>query len=188
MKRILIDVDEVICSTRFLELFNKFKGTNYTIEHFTNFYIEDYLDSEEEKDRFYDFFLEHDQYEGVELIEGAIESIKKLVNDYEVYLCTACILKGREKDSGRAFMDKYNFLVKELPFVNPYNFIFSNKKDIFICDIQIDDRLDKLNGNAELKILFSARHNLSISDEELLNKGVVRANNWVEVLNIINDN
>lgn len=185
MKKILIDIDEVICNTSFLDLINKYKGTNYKLEEFTTYYIDDVIGDEEEKEKFYDFYLKHDVYENVKPIEGAVESLKKLCEKYEVFLYSACVMFNREKESGKLFMDKYNFIMRELPFIKPSNIIFTNTKNMFIGDIQIDDRLKNLIGPTDKKILFTAYHNRNITDEELKENNVIRANTWADILKIL---
>ena len=41
MKKILIDVDDVICDNGFTDMLNSFLGTNYKAEDFTTYYIEE---------------------------------------------------------------------------------------------------------------------------------------------------
>ena len=86
---------------------------------------------------------------------------------------------------------KYEFLRKELPFINPRNFIFTNAKNIINADVQIDDRLINLkNNNIRIKILFPSYHNKEISDQELIDNNVIRAGydwktGWNEVEKIL---
>ena len=63
-KKLLIDVDEVICNSGFLPLVNEFKNTNYKIDDFTDYYLDDYvLSSEKEKQEFYKYYLEKNSYD-----------------------------------------------------------------------------------------------------------------------------
>lgn len=184
-KKILIDIDEVICNSNFVKILNEFKNTNYKLDDFKNYLIEDFLE-QEEKEKFYDFFLARDSYEKVDFIEGAIDTIKKLCETCDVYLYSACVMYGREKASSRIFMDKYNFIMKHMPFIDPYKIIFTNTKNLFLGDIQIDDRLNNLEGPTKLKLLFTAYHNKDIKEETLKEKEVIRVNNWQEVEKQIN--
>ena len=89
------------------------------------------------------------------------------------------------KDSGIYFKHKYDFLVKNFPFLNPNKFIFTSAKNIFKADIQIDDKLDNMKGDVETRIMFSAYHNKSVSDEELKQNGAVRVSCWKDVEKIL---
>ena len=42
-KKILLDCDKVICFSGFLEAVNDFLGTNYEIDDFTDYYIDDVI-------------------------------------------------------------------------------------------------------------------------------------------------
>lgn len=103
---------------------------------------------------------------------------------------SACINPFDINGSGRLFKDKYDFLRETLPFIKPEHFIFTSAKHLFRADIQIDDRLSNLDNNIETRILFPSYHNKSISDEQLKEKGILRAgfnwqNGWEEVENIL---
>ena len=64
------------------------------------------------------------------------------------------------------------------------NYIFINNKSLLNCDIKIDDKLDNLE-NANVKILFTAYHNKDLSDEYLHSLGVIRANSWFQIKDIL---
>ena len=88
------------------------------------------------------------------------------------------------------FSDKYNFLIKYLPFIKPGNFIFTSAKHMFKADIQIDDRISNFDETIEIKILFPSYHNKDITDEELAAKGAIRAGDewrtaWEEIEKIL---
>ena len=51
-KKILLDVDEVICFSGFLDAVNEFLGTSYLIDDFTDYYIDEVAIP---KDQFEDF-------------------------------------------------------------------------------------------------------------------------------------
>ena len=95
---------------------------------------------------------------------------------------------GAERKSAKLFADKYNFLIRELPFLNPEDIIFTNSKNIFKADVQIDDRLPNLQGEVKTKLLFDAYHNRTITDEELQIQGVKRVKSWKEIEDILLNN
>lgn len=184
-KKILLDIDEVICNPGFLYLINQFLGKDYKIDDFTDYYIDDIIGDEEKKQEFYKYYLQYNAYDYAELLPGAYEVIEKLNKEYDIYLCSACVNPFFIQDSGKMFMDKYNWILKTFPFLNPNNFIFTNAKNILEADIQIDDRMQNLKGNVKLKLLFTSYHNKELSDIELKELGIIRVNNWKEIESIL---
>lgn len=191
-KKLLLDVDEVICFAGFLVAVNEFMGTSYEIDDFTDYYIDEVAIPKERMDEFNKFLSGRNLYDDAILLPNAVEAIKKLCEVYDVYICSSCVNPFDIEGSGKIFMDKYNFLLKNLPFIKPENFIFTSSKHIFKADIQIDDRLPNLDDEIETKILFPSYHNKFVTDEELAKKGAVRAgtdwrDGWNEVLRILLD-
>lgn len=187
-KRLLLDVDEVIVFSGFVEAINDFLGTNYTIDDFTDYYIDIKVVPEEKLSEFYEFISKRNLYKYSSLLPGAIESIKKLNEIYDIYILSSCVNETDIKGSGRIFMDKYDFLLEHLPFINPKRFIFTGSKSLIQGDIKIDDLVDNFyEGDSELKILFPSYHNKDVSDEELKEKGIIRLGRdwrtgWSEIL------
>ncbi len=128
-----------------------------------------------------EYFKKHNIYEYVNIIQHADEVIKKLNKFYDVYILSAYILRDIPEFSSQFVKYKYDWLYKNLPFLNPGKFIFTSSKDIIECDIRIDDRLSNLEGKAETKLLFSSYHNKEYSKEELEKQGVIRVNGWREI-------
>ena len=189
-KKILLDVDEVICSSGFLSAVNEFLGTNYEIDDFTDYYIDRKAIPKEQIEEFKEFVNNRNLYENTYILPGATEVIKRLNEVYDIYICSACVNGLNVEGSGKIFMDKYNFLIKNFSFLNPEHFIFTNTKNLFKADIQIDDRLSNLDDEIEIKILFPSYHNKNVTDEELNQKGVLRAgydwrNGWNEIEKIL---
>ena len=189
-KKLLLDVDEVICSSGFLKAFNDFLGTDYGIDDFTEYYIDRKAIPKDRIEEFKDFVNNRNLYEDTYILPNATEVIKKLNEVYDIYICSACVNGLNVEGSGKIFMDKYNFLIKHFPFLNPEHFIFTNTKNLFKADIQIDDRLSNLDDAIEMKILFPSYHNRDINDAELKENGVLRAgydwrDGWKEVENLL---
>lgn len=174
-KSILLDVDEVVCFSGFLEAVNDFLGSNYEIDDFEDYYIDEKAIPKERFAEFNEFLNNRNLYENAHILPEAIETIKKLNEVYDIYICSSCISPFNLAGSGRIFKDKFDFLFNNLPFIKPENYIFTSAKHIFKADIQIDDRLSNLDNDVEVKILFPSYHNKKISEEELRDKGVVRA-------------
>jgi 5'(3')-deoxyribonucleotidase len=118
------------------------------------------------------------------LADNCFETMNKLNNKYQVYICTTYIWSEIVKDCGDILKYKYDFLYKELPFINPNKYIFATNKKLINCDVKIDDKLENLEG-ASIKLLFTAYHNKNLSDDYLRELGVIRVNNWIDVNNIL---
>lgn len=184
-KKLLVDLDYVICHPGFLKLVNDFCGTNYKEKDFKEYIIDDVIGPQEKINEFYEFYLKHDGYKDAVLIEGAKETLKKLNKIYDIYLCSACVMYGVERRSAKLFKDKFEYLMREFDFLDPEKIIFTNSKNMFIADVQIDDRLPNLLGPVKTKLLFEAYHNKDISDEELKSNNVIRVKSWKEIEDLL---
>lgn len=189
-KSILLDVDEVICFAGFLDYANEFMNTNYEIDDIKTYYIDDTIIPQNKIKEYNKFLNSKNIYENAHILPNAIESIKKLSEYYNIIICSACINPYDVENSGKYFKDKYDFLIKTLPFLKPESFIFTNTKNIIKADIQIDDRVSNLVNDIPIKILFPSYHNKEIADEYLASKNIIRAGKdwrtgWQNVLDIL---
>ena len=183
-KKLLVDFDDTICQSVFLKKVNEFLGTDYKLENFKDYLIDDVVPVEQKQD-YYDSFFKSNPYIGIGLIDGAKEALEKLNEYYDIYVCSACVMPMNVKGSAKLFGFKYDYLLKELPFLDPNKFIFTSSKDIVCGDVFIDDYLHNLNGNIKTKLLFSTYHNKHFTDEELASKGVKRVDSWQEICKIL---
>lgn len=189
-KRLLLDVEEVICFGGYLKAVNDFLHTNYVIDDFTDYYIDPVAIPEDRFDEFNEFIKDRNMLANPEILPDAIETIRELCEWYEVCPCTDCVNPFNKENSGRNFADKYILLRKLLPFIEPENYILTGNKSLFNAYAQIDDRLEKMDNDVEVKILFPSYHNKNITDEQLSAMGAVRAGfdwrtGWKEVKKIL---
>ena len=115
----------------------------------------------------------------------AYEVLEKLNKTYDIYICSACVMFCMIEQSGKFFMDKYDWLIKTFPFLDQNKIILTNSKNIFKADIQIDDRLSNLEGEIKQKLLFTSYHNKNISDKELNDLNITRVNSWKDIEKIL---
>ena len=184
MKKIMVDMDDVICDGGFLSLVNQFLETNYKIEDIKTYYIQDIIP----KNRYIEwskFFNTKNVYDYCEMIPDTYEVLEKLSKKYDIYITTAYIFRDNEEYSANSLKNKFKWLYENLPFIPPENYIFTTNKEIIDCEIKIDDKLSNLKGDAEIKMLFTAYHNKTITDEELKQKGAIRVNGWKEIEKIL---
>ena len=186
MKRIMIDMDNVITNPLFLEFVNEFLGTNYKLDDLDEYYLQNLITKDNEK--FWDFIKDKNLYEDVLLFDDCYNVLEKLNECYDLYIVTAYTWGDACNEFvANTLRDKYLFLRSKLPFIDRKNFIFATNKNIMNFDIRIDDRLNNLDG-ADVKLLFNAWHNKNYSDSELENQNVIRVNNWKDVEKILLDN
>ncbi len=192
-EKILLDVDEVLCFSGHLELVNEFLNANYTIDDFTDYYIDEAAIPKDRMDEFKEFISTRDQYEWPTFLPYAIEAIKNLSQYYDIYPLSDCRDSLVLKNSGRIFKGKFELLYdvftqEEIP---SKNYIFTGSKDLFKGDIQIDDLLSNLQAtDVPVKILFPSYHNKNISEETLTENNIILPtrdwkNGWIEVEKIL---
>jgi len=185
MKKIMIDMDDVICEGGFLYQLNKFLGTNYKESDMKSYYMQDMI-PEERRDEWNHYLAAQNLYtDGNRLLDGAKEVIQKLSEAYDVYIVTAYIIRENPTECGKHLFNKFEWLCKELTFLHPSRFCFVNDKSLIECDVKIDDRLSNLSGNAETKLMFDAYHNRNISEVELEAAGVQRVCSWRDIESIL---
>ena len=184
MKKILVGMDDVICVHGFIGIVNDFLGTNYTEYDAKSYYIND-LVPKEKMDDWIEFYKNKNVYDYMKLSEDVQEVLKKLNEKYEVYIVTAYIFRDDPSISGNQLKNKFDYLQKNLPFINPERFAFLSDKSLITADIRIDDSMEKLNGPAQTKLLFTAYHNENINNKELKKNNIQRVNNWKEIEQIL---
>ena len=189
-KDLFFVVFEVICFSGYLEAVNDFLNTNYNIDDFDCYYIDEKVIPKERFKEFNEYVSKRNLYDYTSFLPGAIETIKKLNEKYEIYICSACLNTFDLDNSGIQFKNKYDFLRKNLPFINPQKFILTSSKNMVKADIQIDDYLPNFDNDTKLKILFPSYHNKNIDDEILKEKNIIRAGydwktGWQEISKIL---
>ncbi len=178
-KKIMVDMDDVMCGGGFLGLINEFLGTNYTEEDVEGYYMQNLM-PEDKRELFLDYLLQKNFYDYCHIYPHSQKVLKELQEEYEVFIGTAYILAKREKESGVILLNKYNFLQEHFPFINPENYVFVCNKEILSCYAKIDDRLENLK-RAKRKLLYTAYHNKDLESDYLENQGIERVDNWLEV-------
>ena len=158
MKTIMIDMDNVITDGKFFEILRDYLGYEPDYDKY-GYYLQDILG--DKKADFFNKFKLMNNYDNAILLPDCYEVLKKLNEHYNLKY-------------------KYDYLRKELDFLNPRSFIFTADKSVVDCDIKIDDKLENILG-ADTKLLFTAYHNKTLSNEELEEKNVIRVNGWKDI-------
>jgi len=85
MKKILvIDIDDVLVDSYMFIMLNKFLGTNYKEEDFSNYYLEDAIKDPKKLDEYYKFIFTQDMYKDIPVKAGVQEVLPKLNEKYEI--------------------------------------------------------------------------------------------------------
>ena len=189
-KVLLIDVDEVITFSDILDAINEFMNTDYSIDDFNTYFIDREVIPQDKILEYNKYLVSRGFYKKPKVLPNAVEVIKELNEIYDVYICSSCINLIDVNSSGDIFKDKFDFLVNLLPFINPKHFIFTSSKHLIKADIIIDDLIDNLKNDIELKILFPSYHNKEYTADELKSFGIVRAGydwrtGWEEIKKIL---
>ncbi|MBD9075520.1 hypothetical protein EGP91_05945 [bacterium] len=181
MKKIMIDLDETICSPSYLKEVNKYLNTNYKYEDIKTYFVEDIIEEDKKQD-FLDYFYRNvNVYDEAMILPDALGVIEKLSHFYEIYIVSAFVDKRRIKESGIMAKYKYEWILKNMPFIDPKKIVLTGSKDIIMCDIKIDDKVGNLKGYGETKLLMDQLHNQKYSFEELTNMNIKRVYDWQQV-------
>ena len=185
MKKIMIDLDETICEGGYLEAVNEYLHTDYQYTDIPHYYVEDVMD-EEEKEAFLDYFYQHvNIYKNVKVLPKALEVIEKLAAKYDIYIVTAFVDRRRVKESSIMAKYKYEWIIENMPYINPKHIVLTGSKDISMCDIKIDDKVANLKGYGETKLLLNHKHNENFSHEELEKNNIRRVYDWEQIGSIL---
>ncbi len=108
----------------------------------------------------------------IPVMAGAVEAVRRLQKRYEVYIVSAAM------EFPLSLFEKKEWLAEHFPFIHWHNIIFCGDKSIIDTDFMIDDYCKNLDFCKGKPILFSAGHNAGITHH-------LRANNWQEILDIL---
>lgn len=188
MKTLVCDFDDVICNNDIINIVNDYLKTNYTFEDIGEGYdMSTIIDDEQKRREIFQHVVKSNFYENATLKPDAYRVLENLQqnHDYQVVICSACLVDGYEELCRDVYFNKYNFIYQNLPFIKPCNIVFTNSKGVMKGDCMIDDRMSNLEGKFKTKLLFDCWYNRKFSDEELNAKGVKRVHDWKEIEQIL---
>lgn len=167
MKRIAIDMDEVIADT---------------LTTHVEWYNRDYQDQLKVSDlegitllrarpggkaAIESYYEREDFFRNIKVMEHSQEVLRELSEHYEIYITTAAM------EVPASFRAKYEWLLEHFSFLNEMNFVFCGDKSIIRADYMVDDNVKQLRAFKGQGILFTAPRNVNET-------GYVRVNNWLE--------
>lgn len=106
------------------------------------------------------------------LMEGAVEAVKSLMEDFEIYIVSAAM------EFPLSLPEKYDWLQEHFPFISWRNIVFCGDKSIIKTDFLIDDHCKNLDFCHGKPIMFDAFHNTNLHHHQ-------RVKNWAEVLELM---
>ncbi len=103
------------------------------------------------------------------LIEGGVDAIRKLMENFEVYIVSAAV------EFPLSLYEKKLWLEEHFPFIPWTHIVFCGDKSIIKTDYLIDDHLKNLDYFSGIPLMFTAAHNVKADHHK-------RLNNWQEIL------
>ncbi len=167
-KTIGIDMDGVLADieTHWLNLYEKDYGVKLGPEIFLNVTE---ADAFPDKTAVLKYVFTPGFFRTIPVMQGAIEAVKKLAEDYEIYIVSAAM------EFPLSLFEKREWLSEHFPFIDWKNIIFCGDKSIIDTDYLIDDHPKNLDFCKGMPIMFTAGHNARFNHH-------VRVNNWQDVL------
>lgn len=185
MQKVMIDLDETICTGGYLEAVNKYLHTNYKEDEIDSYFVEDVM-NDEEKEKFLDYFYQNvNIYKEAHIIPDSLRVIERLASKYDIYITTAFVDKRRIYESGIMARYKYQWIVENMPYIDPRKIILTAAKDMVMCDIKIDDKVANLKGYGKVKLLLDQPHNKKYTFPELESLGIKRVYDWQQIESIL---
>lgn len=108
------------------------------------------------------------------VMEGAVEAVKDLMKDYDVYIVSAAM------EFPLSLYEKKLWLEEHFPFIHWRNIIFCGDKSVIDTDFLIDDHCKNLDYCKGKPIMFTAFHNIYKENYQ-------RVSHWKEVPALVRD-
>ncbi|HEY3841113.1 MAG TPA: hypothetical protein VGL72_31295 [Bryobacteraceae bacterium] len=169
MKRIAIDMDEVIADTleKFITVCNEELGLCLTKSDMTGRNFWDVV-GKEHFSRLRGLVNEQGFFADLEVMADSQEVIRSLMERYEVFISSAAM------EVPTSFTAKFEWLKMHFPFIPASHIVFCGDKSILNADYLIDDNARHFERFGGEGILYSAPHNTLV-------EGYRRVQNWKEV-------
>ena len=170
---VLIDADGVLedLSQKWVIWLNEIYGTSVRYEDLTEW---DMTAAFPTLTREQVYRIDHDEdfYSRLEPIPGAVEAVKRLLDDgHVVYVVTTTPYQAVKAKLERAIFPYF-------PFLTWKNIIITCDKHLIRGDVLIDDGVHNLLGGDYRKILVTAPYNKDFDAE---GNGMIRASSWEEI-------
>lgn len=172
-KTIAIDMDGVLADIEphLLEWYGKQTGNILTREDIKGRGDHDLFP---DRNVLMDILNTKDFFRTVPVMEGAIEVVKTLMEEYEIYVVSAAM------EFPLSLFEKREWLSEHFPFISWKNIIFCGDKRVVDTDYMIDDHCKNLDFCKGKAIMFTAFHNVNQNHHR-------RVNHWNEVTSLLKE-
>lgn len=164
-----IDMDDVIADTyqQILDWYERDFGIRLEKEDLGGKLVREAF-PKEHAEQVYQYFFEPKFFREIQPIPGAIEGVRALQEDFDVFIVTAA------QQFPQSLTEKNEWLDEFMPFVNWSHRVFCGHKHFLGADYLIDDQTYNFEFFTGTPVLYSAPHNLTVTEYD-------RVNNWTEV-------
>ena len=173
MKRIAIDMDDVLADTtvKIIHTINSLLDKNYSYEELMSDnlarerFLKDYLANNS-------FLWQPGFFLDVPVKHQAIEIVKKLSENYEIFIVSAAT------EFPESLKEKLSWMKQHFPFISWTHIVFCGHKYMIQADYLIDDHEKNLKTFIGTPLLFTAPLNLHIHEYQ-------RVDTWDAVANLL---
>lgn len=116
-----------------------------------------------------EFLNEPHFFRTVPVMDGAVEALRKLSQNFEIYIVSAAT------EFPLSFGEKLAWLNEHFSFVTWHNIVFCGKKSIIKTDYMVDDMCKNLDHCLGKRLLFTAFHNHDVKHHQ-------RFDDWDSIL------
>ncbi len=171
-KTIAIDMDGVLADVeaQYLDWYEKEYGTRPERESMLGLMESDALPN----GAIAKFLVTPGFFRTLPVMEGAVEAVKDLMKDYEVYIVSAAM------EFPLSLYEKKLWLEEHFPFIHWRNIIFCGDKSVIDTDFLIDDHCKNLDNCPGKPLMFTAFHNVNKNHHQ-------RVDHWKEIPGVIRD-
>lgn len=150
-KTIAIDMDGVLADieAHTLQLYKQHSGVSLTKADISGNQEWDLVPD----GLFHKFVHEHGFFRNLPVMDGAIEAVEKLSQEFEVYIVSAAT------EFPLSLSEKQEWLTEHFPSISWRNIVFCGSKSIIGTDYMIDDHRKNLDPFRGKTLMFSAFHN-----------------------------
>lgn len=168
-----VDMDDVVADTfqQSIDWYAKDFGVLYTKEELAGHYLGDVIPAEH-REIIQKYYFTKGFFRDIQPIPGAIEALAFLQDYFDIFIVTAA------QQFPQCLTEKNEWLDEYMPFIDWRYRVFCGHKYFLNAAYLIDDHAYNFEFFQGHPILFSAPHNLRDTRYD-------RANNWAEVLNLL---
>lgn len=172
-KSIAIDMDGVLADieAQFVKWYTEKFGVTITYEQMIG---KPEAAAFPEQDAIREFVLSPGFFRTLPLMPGAVETVKALMENFEVYIVSAAM------EFPQSLSEKLEWLNEHFSFITWKNIVFCGDKSLIGTDYMIDDHIKNLDYFRGKTILFHAAHNVNVTHHS-------RVKSWTEAKDLLHE-